>query len=232
MPLPKITTPVYELEVPSSKKKFKYRPFLVKEQKVLIIAMESGDEKQIVEAIKTIFKNCIQTRFRMEDLAIFDVEYIFLQLRGRSVMEIIELEIPCDDDENTKVPVTIPVDAVKVHFPEGHERVLKLTDSIIVEMKYPNLEYFAKVNFGDEEPDPYDLVAECVDKVYNDGEDCGSFTIDEVKEWLESLTNDQFEKVQDFFNTMPVLKHEITVTNPNTGVKTTSVLEGLVNFFG
>jgi len=232
MPLPKITTPVYELEVPSSKKKFKYRPFLVKEQKVLIIAMESGDEKQIIEAITTIFKNCISTRFRMEDLAIFDVEYIFLQLRGRSVMEIIELEIPCDDDEDVKVPVTFPVDAVQVQFPAGHNRVIKLTDDIVVEMKYPNLEYFAKVNFTEEEPDPYDLVATCVDRVYENGEDCGSFSPEEVKDWLETLTNDQFEKVQDFFNTMPVLKHEITVTNPNTGVKTTAVLEGLANFFG
>jgi len=204
----------------------------VKEQKVLIIAMESGDEKQIIEAITTIFKNCISTRFRMEDLAIFDVEYIFLQLRGRSVMEIIELEIPCDDDEDVKVPVTFPVDAVQVQFPEGHNRVIKLTDDIVVEMKYPNLEYFAKVNFTEEEPDPYDLVATCVDRVYENGEDCGSFSPEEVKDWLETLTNDQFEKVQDFFNTMPVLKHEITVTNPNTGVKTTAVLEGLANFFG
>ena len=232
MPLPDIVTPTYELVVPSSKKKLKYRPFLVKEQKILILALEENDSKQILEAIKDIFKACIITRFKMEDLSIFDVEYIFLQLRGRSIQETIDVEVPCDDDNEVKVPVSIPVDAVKIHFPKGHKSEIKLNDDIVVVMKYPNLEYFAKVNFTEEETDPYELVSTCIDRVYNKGEDCGSFTAEEAQQWLEKLTNDQFESIQKFFDTMPTLRHELTVTNPNTGVKTNTVIEGLVNFFG
>ena len=232
MPLPDIVTPTYELVVPSSKKKLKYRPFLVKEQKILILALEENDSKQILEAIKDIFKACIITRFKMEDLSIFDVEYIFLQLRGRSIQETIDVEVPCEDDKEVKVPVSIPVDAVKIHFPKGHKSEIKLNDDIVVVMKYPNLEYFAKVNFTEEETDPYELVSTCIDRVYNKGEDCGSFTAEEAQGWLEKLTNDQFESIQNFFDTMPSLRHELTVTNPNTGTKTTTVIEGLVNFFG
>ena len=232
MPLPEIVTPTYELVIPSSKKKLKYRPFLVKEQKVLILALEENDSAQILEAIKTIFKSCIITRFKMEDLSIFDVEYIFLQLRGRSIQETIDVEVPCDDDPETKVPVSFPVDAVKVNFPKGHESTIKLNEDVVVQMKYPNLDYFAKVNFTEEETDPYELVSSCIDRVYNKGEDCGSFTAEEAQKWLEKLTNDQFESIQNFFDTMPTLRHELTVTNPNTGVKTNAVIEGLVNFFG
>ena len=168
----------------------------------------------------------------MEDLAIFDVEYIFLQLRGRSVMEIIELEIPCDDDPEEKVSVSFPVDVVNVNFPEGHESTIKIGEDITVQMKYPNMEYFAKVNFVEEEPDPFDLVATCIDRVYQGDQDCGSFTSKEAQDWLETLTNDALEKIQKFFDTIPSLQHEITVTNPKTGKKTTTVIEGLVNFFG
>ena len=232
MPLPELVTPTYELVVPSTKKKLKYRPFLVKEQKVLILALEENDTSQILEAIKTIFKNCISSRFRMDDLSIFDVEYIFLQLRGRSIQETIELEVPCNDDPKTKVPVTVPVDAIKVNFPEGHTNTIKVNDAVTVVMKYPNLEYFTKVNFTDQEVDPYELVSTCIDRVYQGEEDWGSFTPKEAQDWLEQLTTDQFESIQKFFDTMPTLRHELTVTNPNTGVKTSSVVEGLVNFFG
>ena len=232
MPLPDLVTPTYELVVPSTKKKLKYRPFLVKEQKILILALEENDSAQILEAIKAIFKSCINSRFKMEDLSIFDVEYIFLQLRGRSIQETIDVEVPCDDDPETKVPVSFPVDAVKVDFPKGHVSEIKLNEDIMVVMKYPNLDYFAKVNFTEEETDPYELVSSCIDRVYNKGEDCGSFTPKEAQNWLEKLTNDQFESIQNFFDTMPTLRHELTVTNPNTGVKTNAVIEGLVNFFG
>ena len=232
MPLPELVTPTYELVVPSSKKKLKYRPFLVKEQKILILALEENDSRQILEAIKDIFKACIITKFKMEDLSIFDVEYLFLQLRGRSIQETIDVEVPCDDDPETKVPVSFPVDAVKVNFPKGHESTIKLNEDVVVQMKYPNLDYFAKVNFTEEETDPYELVSSCIDRVYNKGEDCGSFTAEEAQKWLEKLTNDQFESIQNFFDTMPSLRHELTVTNPNTGVKTNTVIEGLVNFFG
>ena len=163
MPLPELVTPTYELVVPSTKKKLKYRPFLVKEQKVLILALEENNTSQILEAIKTIFKSCINTRFKMDDLSIFDVEYIFLQLRGRSIQETIEIEVPCEDDPKTKVPVTIPVDQIKVNFPEGHNNTIKVNESVTVVMKYPNLEYFTKVNFTEEEVDPYELVSTCID---------------------------------------------------------------------
>ena len=155
----------------------------------------------------------------MSDLSIFDVEYIFLQLRGRSVQETIEIEVPCDDDPDVKVPVSFPVDDVKVHFPEGHEQNVKISEDITVVMKYPNMEYFAKVNFIEEEPDPFELVSTCIDRVFQGENDCGSFTSEEVKAWLESLTSDAFDKIQQFFETIPVLKHEVTVTNPNTGKK-------------
>ena len=204
MPLPELVTPTYELVVPSSKKKLKYRPFLVKEQKILILALEENDSRQILEAIKDIFKACIITKFKMEDLSIFDVEYLFLQLRGRSIQETIDVEVPCDDDPETKVPVSFPVDVVKVNFPDGHESTIKLNEDIVVQMKYPNLDYFAKVNFTEEETDPYELVSSCIDRVYNKGEDCGSFTAKEAQAWLEKLTNDQFESIQNFFDTMPL----------------------------
>ena len=168
----------------------------------------------------------------MDDLSIFDVEYIFLQLRGRSIQETIDVEVPCDDEPDVKVPVSFPVDAVKVNFPKGHKSEIKLNEDIMVVMKYPNLEYFAKVNFTEEDTDPYELVATCIDRVYNQGEDCGSFTPKEAQSWLEKLTNDQFESIQNFFDTMPTLRHDITVTNPNTGVKTSASIEGLINFFG
>jgi len=231
MPLPEIVTPTYELVVPSTKKKIKYRPFLVKEQKILILALEQNDSKQIIDAITQIFKNCIQSKFKMEDLAIFDVEYIFLQLRGRSIMEVVELEVPCDDDPNQKVAVNFPVDTVKVDFPKGHTDTIKLGEDVTVVMKYPNMEYFTKVNFTEEDVDPYELVATCIDRVYQGEEDCGSFTTKEAQDWLEKLNNKQFEAIQNFFDTMPTLKHKITVTNPKTGVKTNTVIEGLVNFF-
>ncbi len=147
MPLPEIVTPVYELVVPSTKKKIKYRPFLVKEQKVLIIALESQDEEQILEAIKTILKNCINTRIKIDDLALFDIEYLFLQIRARSISEKLELKITCPDDNETEVNVNFLVDDVKVQFPEGHSNLVKLENDVSIEMRYPNLEYFSKVNF-------------------------------------------------------------------------------------
>ena len=164
----------------------------------------------------------------MEDLALFDVEYIFLQLRGRSVQETIEIEVPCDDDPEVKVPVTFPVDDVKVVFLRVMRVVYDRRHCCCHEVS--NLDYFAKVNIMEEEPDPYGLVSACIDRVFANGEDCGDFTPEEAKEWLETLTNEQFEKVQNFFDTMPKLGHTITVKNPKTKVETTTVIEGLINF--
>ena len=232
MPLPEIVTPTYELVVPSTKKKIKYRPFLVKEQKVLIVAMESQDDAQIIEAIRTILKSCINSRVKIDDLALFDIEYLFLQIRARSISEEIQMKITCPDDGETEVNVNFLVDDVNVQFPEGHSNIIKLENDVTIEMRYPNLDYFRKVNFADEELDPYDLVAQCIKNVYIGTESAGSFSFKEAREWVDTLTASQFDKIQEFFNSMPTLRHELKVKNHNTGVTNDIVIEGLVSFFG
>ncbi len=232
MPLPELVTPVYSLTVPSTKKKIKYRPFLVKEQKVLIVAMESQDQEQILDAITQNLKNCILTRVKIDDLALFDIEYIFLQIRARSISEELELKIICPDDGETEVNVKILVDDIEVDFPKGHINKFKLNDDVTVVMKYPNLEYFTKVNFSNQQVDPYDLVAQCISKVYVGEDDTGSFTFNEARDWVETLTSSQFEDIQAFFNTMPTLRHTLKVRNPKTKVENEITIEGLADFFG
>ena len=231
MPLPEIVTPTYTLTVPSTKKKIKYRPFLVKELKTLIISMESQDQEQILDAIKTILSNCINSKVNIDDMALFDIEYIFLQVRARSISEEIEMKVRCPDDGETEVNISFMVDDVKVFFPKGHKNVLKLTDDITLEMKYPNLEYFTKVNFAKQKVDPYDLVAQCIKRVYVGTEDSGEFTFKEARDWVEGLTNAQFSMIQKFFNTMPTLRHTLKVTNPKTKKVNDITIEGLADFF-
>ena len=232
MALPEIATPTYTLTIPSTKKKVKYRPFLVKEQKILILAMENEDQEQILDAITNTIKACLITKVDMATLALFDIEYLFLQIRARSISEEIELKVTCADDGQTEVDVRFMVDDVNVHFPKGHERLIDLTDEIKVEMRYPDLEYFSTVNFGDAAKiDPYELVGKCIKRVYV-GEDANDdFTAEEAKEWVEKLTSEQFDKIQNFFNTMPTLRHEIKVKNPKTKVTNPVVIEGLADFF-
>jgi len=231
MPLPEIVTPTYTLTVPSTKKKIKYRPFLVKEQKLLIIALENNDQEQTLDAITKVLRSCIQTKIVFDDLALFDIEFIFLQIRARSISEEIELKVTCADDGETQVNVSFLVDDVKVHFPKGHKKVIKLTDDITVEMKYPDLDYFAAVNFAKKEVDPYDLVAKCIKRVYVGEDDSGSFTFEEAREWVDTLTGQQFDMIQEFFNTMPSLRHELMVKNPKTKKENRLVIEGLADFF-
>ena len=231
MPLPEIVTPTYTLTVPSTKKKIKYRPFLVKEQKLLIIALENNDQEQTLDAITKVLRSCIQTKIVFDDLALFDIEYIFLQIRARSISEEIELKVTCADDGETEVNVSFLVDDVKVNFPKGHKNVIKLTEDITVEMKYPDLDYFAAVNFANKKVDPYDLVAKCIKREYVGEDDSGSFTFEEAKEWVEKLTSEQFDNIQNFFNTMPTLRHELKVKNPKTKVVNPVVIEGLADFF-
>ena len=232
MPLPEIVTPTHELVVPSTKKKIKYRPFLVKEQKILIIAMESQDEVQILDAIKNILKNCINSRIKLDDLALFDIEYLFLQIRARSISEELKLKITCPDDGETQVDVSFLANEVKVQFPDNHSNIIKLGNDITLEMKYPNLEYFSTINFAKGDVDPYDLVAQCVKRVYVGEEDSGTFTFKEARAWIEKLTAAQFDLIQEFFNTMPSLKHVLKVRNPKTKVENEITIEGLVSFFG
>ena len=239
MPLPKIATPTYELELPSTGKSIKYRPFLVKEEKVLVIALESEDTKQITNAIKAVLKNCVLTKgIKVENLPTFDIEFLFLNIRGKSVGEEIEVNIVCPDDGETNVPVFIDLDSIQVEKGDDHTNQIKLDDDLMMEMKYPSLEQFIKNNFdfqeGNQMDQSFELIATCIDKIYNEDEvwataDC---TKKEVKEFLESMNSSQFKEIEKFFESMPKLKHTIEVTNPNTKVKSEVVLEGLASFFG
>ena len=239
MPLPKIATPTYELELPSTEQTVKYRPFLVKEEKLLVLALETEDTKQITTAIKTVLKSCVLTKgVKVETLPTFDIEYLFLNIRGKSVGEELEVKVICPDDEKTEVPITIDLDEVKVQKSEGHNKQLKLDDNLMMEMKYPSLEQFIKNNFdfndANQMEQSFDLIGSCIDKIYSEDEvwataDC---TKKEVKEFLESMNSSQFKDIEKFFETMPKLKHTIEVTNPNTKVKSEVVLEGLASFFG
>ena len=238
MPLPKIATPSYELELPSSGKTIKYRPFLVKEEKVLVIAMESEDTKQITNAIKAVLKSCVQTKgIKVDQLPTFDIEFLFLNIRGKSVGEELEVNIICPDDETTSVPMSIDLDSIKVKKVDGHSNKIKLDSKLMMEMKYPSLDEFIKNNFDFNEENQMDqsfqLIASCIDKIYSEDEvwataDC---TKKEVNEFLESMNSSQFKLIEKFFETMPKLQHEITVTNPKTKVKSDVVLEGLASFF-
>ena len=231
MALPEIATPIYTLTIPSTKKKVKYRPFLVKEQKLLILAMENEDQEQILDAITNTIKACLITKVDMATLALFDIEYLFLQIRARSISEEIEMRVTCADDGETTVDVKFMVDDVKVNFPKGHTNIIELDNDLTIEMQYPDLDYFAKINFMDEKVDEYELVAKCIKRVYVGEDDFTSDSLDESKAWVEGLTNNQFEKIQSFFETMPTLRHVLKVKNPKTKVVNEVVLEGLSDFF-
>jgi len=237
MALPQVALPTYELEIPSNGKKIKYRPFVVKEEKVLLLALESGDDKQIEDAVRTLLKNCIQSRVKLEDLAIFDLEYIFLQIRAVSVGEVVEMMLTCEDDGETQVRYNLNLADVKVDKPEGHSNKIMLSDSMGVMMKYPSFEEFVKVSIAGKSSSSDDviaIIAKCIDQIFDaeDVYDSSTTSKKEFVQFVEGLTNKQFESVEKFFETAPVLKHEIVIKNPNTGVENTMVIQGLANFFG
>ena len=238
MPLPKISTPTYELVLPSSGRKIKYRPFLVKEEKILIIALESQDQKQIANSIKSILSNCILTRgTKVDKLSTFDIEYLFLNVRGKSVGEQIEVMVTCPDDEKTQVPMSINIDSIKVEKSKDHKTDIKLDDQYTLKMRYPSLNEFIKTNFSVDEmkvDDTFDLIASCIDQVYSEEESWASeeCTKKELTTFVESLNSNQFKKVEKFFETMPKLSHTVKVTNPSTNVESEIKIEGLQNFFG
>lgn len=243
MPLPKVVTPTYELILPSTKKPVKYRPFLVKEEKVLILAMESGDLKEITNAIKTTLKDCVLTRgIKIDTLPSFDIEYLFLNIRSKSVGETVELIITCPDDNQTQVDVAVNIDEIEVIIPEGHTDQIKIDDSITIKMKYPSLQEFIDNNFNFSEQKSsketinksFDIVASCIDMVYTKDQSwsSGDVTKKEMIEWLETFDSNQFKGIEEFFDTMPKLSHTLVVKNPKTGVENEIVLEGLSSFFG
>ena len=238
MPLPTIATPSYSLEIPSLKKEIKYRPFLVKEEKILIIAMESEDSKQIADAVKSVISNCILTKgIKVEQLSTFDIEYLFLNIRGKSVGEAVDVLITCPDDGNTQVPVSINLDDIKIKVDENHSRDIKLDDNLTLRMRYPSMKEFVKTNFGNDfnvsVDDTFDLIISCIEQVYSEEEswaasDC---TQKELSEFIEQLSSKQFKEIESFFATMPKLSHTFKVKNPNTGVESEVLLEGLSSFF-
>ena len=238
MPLPKISTPTYELELPSSEQTIKYRPFLVREEKLLVIALESEDTKQITNAIKTVIKNCIETKnIKVELLPTFDIEFLFLNIRGKSVGEEIEVNIICPDDGETTVPVKINVDDIKVQKNSEHTKRIKLDDSIMMEMKYPSLDQFIKSNFdltaNNTMDQSFELIGSCIDKIYTEDEvwSTSDVTKKELTEFLDQMNSNQFKEIEKFFETMPKLSHTIKVKNPVTEVESEVTLEGLSSFF-
>jgi len=238
MPLPKISTPTYELELPSTEETIQYRPFLVREEKLLVLALESENMKEITTAIKSVIKNCILSKgIKIESLPTFDIEYLFLNIRGKSVGEEIEVNVICPDDEDITVPVTISVDDIKVVKNKNHSNRIKVDDSIMMEMKYPSLDQFIKNNFdfsgANLMDQSFDLVASCIDKIYQGDEvwTSADVTKKDLLDFLDQFNAAQFQQIETFFETMPKLSHTVKVKNPSSGVESEVVLEGLSNFF-
>jgi len=241
MPLPKIATPTYELELPSTGQKIEYRPFLVKEEKLLVLAMESEDQKTITRAIKEVLRSCIKTKgIKVENLPTFDIEFLFLNIRGKSVGEEVEVSVICPDDNTTTVDVSIPVDDIQVTKTKDHIDTIKLDDELSMKMKYPSLDQFIETNFevggtqGSQLEQSFELIASCIDTIFSEEEawttaECSK---KEMSDFLGQLSSSQFKDVEKFFETMPKLSHEISVTNPKTKKKSKVTLEGLASFFG
>ena len=239
MPLPKISTPTYELVLPSSGKKVKYRPFLVREEKILIMALESEDTKQITTAIKDVLSTCILSRgIKIDKLATFDIEYLFLNVRAKSVGETVEVNVTCPDDGKTQVQMEIDIDSIKIQRDPEHSNIIKLDDDLSVQMNYPSLNQFIEANFDtkadtSQVDESLEVIMQCIGQVYNQDEswEASECTKKELKDFVESMNSKQFKQVENFFNTMPKLSHNIKVTNPETKVESTVVLEGLASFF-
>ena len=242
MPLPKISTPQYELVLPSTGKPIKYRPFLVKEEKILILALESQNTKEITNAIKQVLKDCITTKgIKIEELPTFDIEFIFLNVRGKSVGESLDLIITCGDDGETQVPVTVFIDQIEVQKDPEHTTDIRLDADLVLRMKYPSLDQFIKTNFdfsveqsSSNIERSFDVISSCIDVIFNAEESwsAADSTKKELTDWIETLTPNQFKEIEKFFDTMPRLSHTVKVINPKTKVESNVKLEGLTSFFG
>ena len=241
MPLPTIATPTYELTLPSTGKKLKYRPFLVKEEKLLILALESKNQAEITNSVKDVLRECVITKgIKIDDLPTFDIEYLFLNIRAKSIGEDINLIVTCPDDKETEVKVTVYVDEIEVVKSKDHNKDIKLDKDMTLRMRYPSLSQFIENNFDTEDESKttvdktFQLIADCMDTVFTkeDAWDSKDYTPDERLNFIEQLSSKQFKDVEKFFATMPKLSHTIEVTNPNTKKKNSIVFEGLADFFG
>ena len=239
MPLPKINTPTYELTLPSNNKKIKYRPFLVREEKILILALESSDAKQISSSIVEIMSDCIETKnVDITKLPSFDIEYLFLNIRAKSVGETVDVIITCPDDNKTTVEATINIDDIKVKKTKGHKNVVKLDDTYSMKLKYPSMQQFIDANFDSEQElnsvsQSLQMLSTCIDMIYDNEEswDSADNSPEELNEFIEQLNTKHFKEVETFFETMPKLEHIVEVTNPKTGKASKVKLEGLASFF-
>ena len=237
MALPTVDLPTHELEIPSNKKKIKFRPFLVKEEKVLLLALESDNDGNIREAVLNLLKGCVTSRIKLENLATFDLEYIFLNIRAVSVGEVVDIQVTCQDDEKTQVKYQLNLTDVQVSFPEGHTNKIMLNDDLGVIMKYPSFNRFVESQFAQKdvnEDTVIGIVAESIDQIFQGEEvfDESTTTPKEFVEFVESLTTQQLEKLQKFFETSPRLEHKFKVKNPNTDVVSDYTISGLQSFFG
>ena len=238
MPLPKVNTPTYELVLPSTNKKIKYRPFLVREEKILIMALETEDAKQITSSVIEILNACILTRgIKIEKLATFDIEYLFLNVRAKSVGESIDVNVTCPDDNKTTVEVKVDIDSIKIIKNKNHKDTVKLDDTLSLKLNYPSIEQFIENNFesskGSEITSTLDMITSCIDMIYTDEEswNASETSKKDLEEFIEQLNTKQFRVIEGFFDTMPKLSHSIKVKNPKTNVESTVVLEGLAAFF-
>tara|TARA_Y100001938_G_scaffold148658_1_gene233027 strand:+ start:2170 stop:2886 length:717 start_codon:yes stop_codon:yes gene_type:complete len=237
MPLPQINTPTYELVLPSTGKKLKYRPFLVREEKILIMALESEDMQQISTAIIETLNQCILTKgIKVEKLATFDIEYLFLNIRAKSVGETVEVNVTCPDDGKTSVSMEIDIDSIKIKKDKSHRNSIKLDDTLSMKMKYPSMDQFVASNFDSNITDvdtTLGMIIGCIDMIYNEEEswNASESTDKELSEFVGNLNTKQFKLIEKFFSTMPKLQHTIKVTNPQTKVESEVVLEGLAAFF-
>lgn len=235
MALPKLNVPKYKLKLPSDGRTVNYRPFLVKEEKLLLLATETGEQEEIIGAIKNIITQCTDIT-SVDKLATFDIEYLFLQIRTKSVGENVDVTVTCPDDGETEVEISIPLDDIKVVKTRGHKKELKLDDEIAVTMGYPNLESFVESNFGEDTnqiEQIFEMAAGCIETIADTNQiyECKDLPKSEILEFLDQLSTKQFGELQKFFETMPKLSHKVQVTNPNTGVESEVVLEGLASFF-
>ena len=237
MPLPKINTPTYELTLPSNGKKIKYRPFLVREEKILIMALETENQKQITDAVVEILDACIMTRgVKVQNLATFDIEYIFLNVRSKSVGETINVNIICPDDEKTSVEIPIDLESIKVKKDKSHTNIVKIDDNLSLKLKYPSMEQFIENNFESTDEtikNTMKLITSSIDIIFSEEEswNASESTQKELEEFIEQLNSKQFQMIEKFFDTMPKLSHKVKVTNPKTNVESTVILEGLAAFF-
>ena len=236
MALPKLGVPQYELSLPSTGKTVKYRPFLVKEEKVLLLAMESQEEKQVIDAVKNVLKSCVISRIKVDQLPSFDLEYLFLKIRAAAIGEVIEMTVTCTDDGETNATATINIDEVEVTKEEGHNRKIMLTDTTGILMKYPSMDRFIESQFlnkGIDADHIFSFIAEHIEQIFDEEEvyDSSTTSKKEFREFVESLTTKQFESIQKFYETMPRLSHTFTVVNPNTGNECEYTIEGLQSFF-